>query len=349
MTIKQVAERAGVGIATVSRTLHNSSQVSPETAARVRRAMEDLGYRPNTNAQSLVSGRSHMLGLVVSDITNPFFPELIQGFQDVALQHGYDVFVASTGYDSGRMSHCVGRMIERTVDGVAIMTSEIDRALTDQLASRNVPLVFLDVGKVRMGVSNIKVDYAGGIAEAVDHLCRLGHTRIAFISGPMTLKSARERRAAFVECLRQAGREELVAEGNHKVDGGVKAIEELLSLRNPPTAILTSNDLTAIGALHGIREAGLRVPGDISVVGFDDIAMAEFTEPPLTTVRLLRTELARISCCALLRSIAENGEGAEFRMGTHLVIRESTAEAVERRPVQMKELKPATAEVEQAG
>ncbi|MGA2182429.1 MAG: LacI family DNA-binding transcriptional regulator [Bryobacteraceae bacterium] len=325
-TIGEVAKRAGVGIATVSRTLHDNPRVSPETAARVRRVMEELGYRPNTNAQSLVSGRSRMFGLVVSDITNPFFPELVKGFQDLASQNGYDVLVASTNYDTARMAMSVGRMIERKVDGVAIMTSEIDRALTDQLSSRNVPLVFLDVGKVSKGVSNVKVDYACGITEAVNHLLSLGHKHIAFVSGPAALTSARVRRTTFLSCLKQHGiSERLVEEGNHKIDGGVRAIARLLRRRDPPTAVLASNDQTAIGVLSGIRQAGLHVPDDISVVGFDDIDMAGFTEPPLTTVRLARTELADLACKALLASMRGSRMGRELRMTTSLVIRESTA------------------------
>jgi|ERR1035441_2727091 LacI family transcriptional regulator len=332
MTIKDVAQRAGVGIATVSRTLHGSPQVSPETAARVLKVIEELGYRPNTAAQSLVSGRSHMLGLVVSDITNPFFPELVKGFEDVALRNGYDVLVASTNYDPARTAQCVRRMIERKIDGVAIMTSEVDPSLTDTLARRKVPLVFLDVGRVGKGVSNVKVDYGAGIAEAVQHLSGLGHRRIAFISGPGRLASARERRDAFVSRLedpRLALREILIEEGNHKVDGGLEAMLRLLGRAPLPTAVIASNDLTAIGAMRAIRQWGLRVPEDISVVGFDDIQMAEFTEPPLTTVRLLRTEVARLACDALVQSIRTHGAGVEFRMGTSLVVRRSTAMALQ--------------------
>ncbi len=325
-TIEEVAKRAGVGIATVSRTLHNSPRVSPDTAARVRRVMDELGYRPNTHAQSLVSGRSRMFGLVVSDITNPFFPELVKGFQDLALQNGYDVLVASTNYDTARMAQSVERMIGRKVDGVAIMTSEIDRGLIDQLSSRDVPLVFLDVGKVGMGVSNIKVNYAHGVTEAVNHLLSLGHSRIAFISGPANLKSARLRRTTFLRCLRSHGiMDRLVEESNHKVDGGLRAIAKLLDRPNPPTAVLASNDLTAIGVLSGVRQAGLRAPEDISVVGFDDIGMAQFTEPPLTTVRLAREQLADLACRALLASMGGRKKGSELRMSTSLVIRESTA------------------------
>src|SRR5260370_17151919 len=181
MTIKQVAKRARVSIATVASTLHNSASVSPETAECVRRAIKPFDYHPDTNAQTLVSGRSRILGLVVSYITTPFFPELIRGFQDVALENGYDVLIAVTNYESTRMSHSVGRMIDRKTDGVAIMTSEMDRSLIDQLASRNVPLVFLDVGKVRKGVCNIKVDYPQAITQALKHPPDLPHNRITFI------------------------------------------------------------------------------------------------------------------------------------------------------------------------
>jgi LacI family transcriptional regulator len=341
MTIKDVAQRAGVGIATVSRTLHGSSQVSPETAARVLKVVEELGYQPNTTAQSLVSGRSHMLGLVVSDITNPFFPELVKGFEDVALQNGYDVLVASTNYDPARTALCVRRMIERKIDGVAIMTSEVDPSLTDTFARRKVPLVFLDVGRVGKGVSNVKVDYGEGIAQAVEHLSGLGHNRIAFISGPSLLASARERRDMFITRLQDPSfgprREVLIEEGNHRVDGGLEAMRRLLEREPRPTAVIASNDLTAIGAMRAIRQQGLRVPEDISVVGFDDIQMAEFTEPPLTTVRLLRTEVARLACDALLQSIRTHGAGVEFHMGTALVVRSSTAKALQprdRRPAE---------------
>jgi DNA-binding LacI/PurR family transcriptional regulator len=333
MTIEQVAKRAKVSISTVSRTVHGSGPVDPATAERVWRAIKELDYHPNTAAQSLVSGRSRMLGLVVSDITNPFFPELIRGFQDIALQNGYDVLVNSTNYDNSRTALCVRRMIDRKVDGVAIMTSEMDRTLTDQLSNRKVPLVFLDVGKVRNGVSNISVDYSQGIAQAADHLRALNHVRIAFIGGPSTLQSARLRRDSFLQCLRERGVEahpELIEEGNHKIDGGLSAITRLLQRQHPPTAVLCSNDLTAIGALRGARQAGYRVPQDLSVVGFDDIDMAQFTEPPLTTVRLQRSELASLACNALFQSIRGDMEGAEFPMGTHLIIRESTAKAARR-------------------
>jgi len=330
MKIQQVARRAGVSTATVSRTINNPSLVSPQTAKRVWKAIEALRYYPNTQARSLVSGRSRMLGLIVSDITNPFFPELIKGFEDVAIHHGYEILISSTNYDSARMAICVRRMLERKVEGVAIMTSEMDDRLVDQFAHRNVPMVFLDVGPPGDRTSNIVVDYAMGINEAVDHLLSLGHRRIGFIGGPPGLKSARIRRDAFLRSLGHHGVDlgaPLVEAGDHTVDGGLAAMTRVLGSKCAPTAMLASNDLTAIGMLRGVRRAGLVVPQDISIVGFDDIRLAEFTEPPLTTVRLSRQELAERAFHALLSNLDGQPRRPESKVETHLVVRETTCPA----------------------
>lgn len=328
MKIQEVARRAGVSIATVSRTINNSSVVDPKTAKRVWKAVEELGYYPNSQARSLVSGRSRIIGLIVSDITNPFFPELIKGFEDVAIHNCYEILVSSTNYDSARMAVCVRRMLERKVEGVAIMTSEMDKHLVDQLAHRNVPMVFLDVGPTGEGISHVEVDYAMGVNEAVEHLLSLGHRRIGFISGPLGLKSARIRRTAFLRSLNRYGIDEdkrLVEEGDHTVDGGLSAMTRMLAAGGLPTAVLASNDLTAIGTMRAVRRAGLLVPQDISVVGFDDIRLAEFTEPPLTTVRLPRNELAELAFGALIRNVGGQTKGkSDGKLETHLVIREST-------------------------
>jgi DNA-binding LacI/PurR family transcriptional regulator len=331
MNIKQVAKKARVSTATVSRIINGSSAVRPKTAQRVRQAIRALNYYPNTHARTLVSGRSRILGLIISDISNPFFPELVKGFEDVALQNNYEVILTNTNYDSTRMASCVQRMLERKAEGVAIMTSEMNRQLIDELSRRGVPIVFLDVGSVRNRISNICVDYAQGIHEAVDHLCALGHRRIGFISGPLALKSARTRRSSFLECLKQydlAKEDTLIVEGNHKIDGGELAMYRLLQLKRAPTAVLTSNDLTAFGALRAIHHARLRVPEDISIVGFDDIELSQFTQPPLTTIRLPRTELGRIAFDALFRILrGDSQKGAEYRIETHLVVRSSTSAA----------------------
>ena len=335
MGIREVAKRAKVSTATVSRTMNSAAFVDPETAARVWEAIRELNYYPDLQARSLVSGKSRIFGLIVSDITNPFFPELVKGFEDVAVRHGYEVMVSSTNYDSGRMGLAVRRMLERKVEGVGIMTSEMEPALINELVRREVPTVFLDVGEVHHFISNIRVDYATGINRAVDHLLSLGHSRIGFISGPLRLKSARVRRSAFLQYLTEAGileDDELVTEGDHTIDGGLNAMSRLLQLPDPPTAVLASNDLTAIGAMSAVRRHGWSVPRDVSVIGFDDIHFSEFIEPPLTTVRVSRTELAETAFRALLNHNQPEVEGTvvhgvEYSITTTFVIRSSTAVA----------------------
>jgi DNA-binding LacI/PurR family transcriptional regulator len=328
MNIKQVAARAKVSTATVSRTINQSALVRPDTAERIWEIIRELGYYPNTQARALVSGRSRIFGLIISDIANPFFPELIKSFEDSAITHGYEVITANTDYKSERMTICVRRMIERKVDGVAIMTSELDRHLLEELAKRRVPIVFLDVGKVRPRISNISVDYDKGIREAVQHVISLGHRRIGFISGPLTLKSARTRRSAFLSCFREFGiadAHRTVIEGNHRIDGGQNSTRQMLSQPKPPTAVLTSNDLTAIGTLYAITSSGLRVPEDISVIGFDDIEMSQFTHPPLTTVRLSRQELGKRAFDALYQAVEDlEADGQEIKVSTELLLRGST-------------------------
>jgi LacI family transcriptional regulator len=167
MNIKEVAERASVSTATVSRTINGSDLVKPRTAEKIWRVIRELGYYPSTQARALVSGKSRMLGLIISDIVNPFFPELVKSFEFAATHHGYEVIVANTDYNPERTTNCVRRMIERQVDAVAIITSEIEPHLIDELSKRRLPIVFLDVGKLRPLISNISVEYDKGIREAV--------------------------------------------------------------------------------------------------------------------------------------------------------------------------------------
>ena len=328
MNIKEVARLAKVSTATVSRTINGSDKVTPETSERVRRAIEQLGFYPNTWARALGSGRSSLYGLIISDITNPFFPELVKSFEDIAVQNGQEVLVANTNYDPARAELCVRRMLQRKVDGVAMMTSEMDPRFITEFQNREIPLVFLDTGNAQKLTSNILVDYASGIDAAVEHIIGLGHTEIAFISGPVTLRSAVIRREAFIGCLKRTGLGAgLMEQGNHKVDGGHEAMTRLLNRKKRPTAVLTSNDMTAIGALGAIHEKGLRVPEDISLVGFDDIQITAFTQPALTTVRLSRDEIARVAFRALYSVRQGDGKGAEYRVVTRLVLRGSTGPA----------------------
>src|ERR671916_1608302 len=180
-SIRDVARAAGVSTATVSHVVNNTRFVSEEVRARVLVAVERCGYYPNAHARSLASGRSHTLGLLISDISNPFFPELVKSIETTAFEHGYDVVLSNTNYDPERTSHYVRRLIERKVAGVALMTSELDAGLVEELARRAVAVVFLDLGSPGLHMSNLCVDYESGIEEAIRPLVALGHREIAFV------------------------------------------------------------------------------------------------------------------------------------------------------------------------
>src|SRR5215472_8522913 len=293
MDIREIARRAKVSTATVSRAINRIPTVDPQLAKRVWKVVDELGYYPNTQARALVSGRSRIFGLVVSEITNPFFPEIVQTFEDLAVQNNYDVLLSSTVHDPKRMEIAVRRIIERRVDGVAILTFGMEEALLQNLRFRKVPLVFVDVAPSAPGVSNIRIDYQHGIRQAVQHLAALRHKRIAFVSGPLQLLSAVARKDAYELAMREIGLEshrDLLYEGDHTMDAGMRALKHFFEMRNPPTALLCSNDMTAIGVIREAYDDGVRIPEELSVVGFDDIRIAEFTTPPLTTVQMSQSE-----------------------------------------------------------
>ena len=334
MDIKAIARRAKVSIATVSRTINRVPTVDPQLAKRVWRVVDELGYFPNSAARSLVSGRSRVFGLIVQEITNPFFPEIVQTFEDLAVQHNYEILLTSTVHDSKRMELSVRRMIERRVDGVAILTFGLEEALIEHLRFRKVPLVFVDVGPDLPGVSNICINYKSGIRQAVQHLAALRHTRIAFVTGPLHLKSAVARRRAFEASMKEIDLDPtLIAVGDHTLEGGMRALAELAGQRNPPTAVLCSNDMTALGVMREAYHRGIEVPRQLSVVGFDDIRLAQFVIPPLTTVQMSQHELARIAFDALMKDIEREQPKTgktDYEMNTSLVLRDSTALAPNR-------------------
>ena len=338
--IRDVARAANVSVATASRTINNVPTVNAAMAARVREAIRDLNYYPNTQARALVSGRSRLFGLLVSDITNPFFPELIKRFEAAAVRHGYELLIGSTNYDSV-LQHCLRRMIERNVDGVAIMTFGVEDPVLEELSSRNIPMVFVDIPQEVFTPAEsptspfhpdtLMVDYLHGMQQAVEHLVALGHCDIGFISGPLAQHSASLRRVAFFASMHAAGctpQERFVIEGDHQLEGGMFGMTQLLNTPDPPTAVLCSNDLTAIGALRTLHKRGLRVPEHMSVVGFDNIHLAAFVNPALTTVNMSQTEIADGAIAALLARIDSLDPVARppsRPISTALVLRETTA------------------------
>lgn len=327
--IRAVALHAGVSIATVSRVINHVPTVAPALAARVWSVVTELNYFPNTQARALVSGRSRLLGLIVSDITNPFFPELIQEFEQVAVERGYEILIASTSYERTRMEQCARRMLERKVDGVAVMTFGMNEFLFDRFAADNIPVVFIDAAPSRPLSSVLAVDYRAGIYEGVQHLAVLGHHNIGFISGPLRLRSAEARKLAFLDCLRSTGikvNPTWIVEGGHTLDGGRDAMQAILRQPPWPTAILCSNDVSAIGVQHALFGANLKVPDDFSLIGFDDIHLAEYTIPPLTTVRMSCKDLAAKAVSGLLAYLqpADSKPESSTKIVTRLIVRQTT-------------------------
>ncbi len=327
--IRSVAAHAKVSIATVSRTINHVATVDPVLAARVWKAVHELNYFPNTQARALVSGRSRMLGLIVSEITNPFFPELIREFEQVAVAQGYELLIGSTDYDPRKMEDCARRMLERKVDGVAIMTFGFEEALVERFADEDIPVALIDVAPASARGSRLSVDYSAGIREGIQHLAVLGHRKIGFISGPLHLHSAAARLSVFHDCLRATGitpQKQWIVEGDHTLDGGRDAMNKILALKDWPTAILCSNDMTAIGVQHALFEADLKVPADFSLIGFDDIHLAEYTIPPLTTVRMSCRDLAQAAITSLLAHVqpGDTKPAPIAQVTTKLIVRQTT-------------------------
>jgi LacI family transcriptional regulator len=335
MDIREIAKRARVSTATVSRTINHVPTVHAALAKRVWKVVEELGYYPNSQARALVSGKSRTFGLIVSEITNPFFPAIVQSFEDLAVKNNYEILLSSTIHDPARMALAVRRMIERRVDGVAVLTFGMEESLTEDLRYRNVPLVFVDVELAKPRVSTIHINYKNGIRQAIEHLSALGHTQVAFIRGPIHLRSASARQVAFEESMQEIGlpiTPQFIVVGDHTMEGGMLALMELIKLPRRPSAVLCSNDMTAIGVMRKAYDCGLTIPDELSVVGFDDIPMAQFTTPPLTSVQMSQTLLAEYAFKSLLSSVeagSTSGSASNHELVTNLVVRKTTARPVE--------------------
>jgi LacI family transcriptional regulator len=322
-----VAERAGVSAATVSHFLNKTRYISPETQQRVLEVIQELNYHKNAHARRLAQSRSDLFGLIISEIANPFFPEIIKGFQSAAWERGYEMLLCNTEHDPLHMRAAVRKMIESDVRGVAIMTSALGREVAADLTSHQVGLVYYNLGPAEKLVSNIRIDYSQGISQAISYIIDLGHRQVAVIAGPRTNRTAVSLQDAIVDGLKQRGlHPSPVLESDYKIDGGVSAVSALLGQPPFPTTILCGNDLTAMGAMSALEEVGIRVPEDVSVIGFDDIFFARLARPPLTTIHIPRERLGRLAFEALEKmDRSKRQRGTERVVETSLVVRKSTA------------------------
>ncbi|NOT48555.1 MAG: LacI family DNA-binding transcriptional regulator [Acidobacteria bacterium] len=329
MRIKDIAREAGVSTATVSHVINKTKYVADETRERVEGAIKKFDYHPNTHAQSLALGRSKMIGLLVSDISNPFFPEIIKSVEAAVFESGYSLILLNTNYETDRAVDYLRRLIQMRVAGVIMMTAEFDEELIKEAKRKKISIVFHDLGVVGAKMSNIILDYAAGIDEAVRHLVSLGHRRIAHIAGAHELYSAVVRQDAFVDSMKRHLPDEpepKVYEGDFRFEGGRAAATRMLAESERPTAVVVANDLMALGAMQELKAAGLRVPYDMSIIGFDDISFASLSEPALTTVCSPRVEIGRRAVEALLLTVERpHQRGVEVRIPTYLIKRDSTA------------------------
>jgi LacI family transcriptional regulator len=325
MSLAEVAKRAGVSVATVSRVLNNMNIVTSATRARVMKAAAELKYEPNLHARSLARGSSRTIGIIVSNMENPFFFDIFHTLQSDVHARGYEVVVANTNYNPQQLVTSIRLMIGWRVAGLAAIVSEMDEALIRVIADSRIPTVFYDVGTPMKNITNVRVDYRRGTHRLVEYLHTLGHRRMTFVGHHASLRPIDERRQSFLESVSQLGCEAVGSvAGTDDLEGGRQAAHELLSSGAKPTAIVCVNDFMALGVLHYLRERHIQVPQDVSVTGFDNIKLAEFCFPPLTTVQIPRERIGHTVCDHLFPGSHKTGGGREILINPELVVREST-------------------------
>jgi len=329
MNLEQVARRAKVSTATVSRVLNNASVVKTSTRARVLKAIEELKYHPNLHARNLAGGKSKTIGMIVSNMENPFFFDIFKTVESDAHAAGYEVVIANTDYRSEQLVSSIRLMIGRRVAGLAVVVSEMAPELIGELTDSGIPVVFYDVGAPRMNISNIRVNYRRGIDKVIDYLYSMGHRKLGFVGHHATLGPISERVTPVLDAAaRYAGLEVRTVADADTMDGGRLAARALLTSGERPTAIVCVNDVMAVGALRAVRELGLRVPEDISVTGFDNVKLSEFCYPALTTVHIPRDTIGHGICETLLaKSDRPVVADHEMLIDPEFVLRDSTGPA----------------------
>jgi DNA-binding LacI/PurR family transcriptional regulator len=326
MTLQEVARRARVSTATVSRVLNGTAGVKNSTRSRVLKAIKELNYSPNLHARVLAGARSRSIGVIVSNIENPFFLDIYKAVEAGAHAGGYDLVMANTDYSSERLVSSIRLMVGRRVAGLAVIVSEMDAAAMQELSGETIPVVFYDVGTPSRNITNIRVDYGSGMHKLASYLCSLGHRRFGFVGHHANLGPIRERLRAVGDATgRYPDLEAETATDADTLEGGRRAARALLDRFPRLTALVCVNDVMAVGALRELRGRGRRVPEDVSVTGFDNVTLAQFAVPSLTTMHIPRDEIGRAICDCLMSD--EVPAGREVIIEPELVVRDSTGPA----------------------
>lgn len=331
VSIKDIARAANVSHPTVSRALSHSPLVKGETAERIRRIATDLGYRPSAIARSLVTKKTKTIGVVVTTIADPFIADVISGVEETANDHGYSVFLANSNANPDREVKVVHSFHERRVDGILVTASRVGALYIPLLSQLKVPIVLINnqhPDEPDEFIYSVMIDNIKASTQVMEHLIGLGHRRIAYIGDQGGFQSDTERFAGYRQALDFAGYPslpELIVHGDGKPEGGRRAMEKLLALPQPPTAVFCYNDMSALGALRAIHQHGLKVPDDISIVGFDDLAIASYTSPLLTTVGQPKQQMGRMAMETMLKILSGVDSKTNIKVEGKLLIRESTA------------------------
>jgi LacI family transcriptional regulator len=331
-TIREVAESAGVSYATVSHVINNTRLVSRETRERVLTAMEQLNYRPNALARSLRQGKTNTIGLVLPDSANPFFAEISRGIEDEAFKKGYSVFLCNTELDIQRELFYVDVLSKKQVDGIIFVAAGDQADSLDFLLRRNMPVVMIDRDVPNVEVDAVLTDHQLGGFLATHHLIELGHKRIACIAGPSSITPSAERITGYRKAIEEAGipyDTNLIIRGDYHAQSGMEITHSILKMNPRPTAIFALNDLMALGALRAAAEADCSVPDDLAVVGYDDLEIARFTNPPLTTISQPKKAIGAQAINLLVDRISHKSRPpSRLVLPPELVVRRSTQSLV---------------------
>jgi LacI family transcriptional regulator len=332
-TIKDVARKAGVSIATVSYVINRSRYVSPDLTERVMKAIEDVGYYPDSVARSLKSKRTSTIGLIVPDNANPFFAEIAKGVEDAGYEAGFSVLLCNSNAMVEREQAYIDLLLSKRVDGVIIAPTSLSIEPVKFLVDLGIPVAVFYRESGNLDVDSLRIDNLDGAYRATRHLIDLGHRRIACIRPASPDTPSGQRTIGFQKAMEEAGLEcaaELMPQGNNRISGGEAGARALIESGQPFSAIFSTNDAMAIGAMRALRDAGYRIPDDVSLVGFDDIILARYSEPPLTTIAQPKQEAGAMAFQRILERIQNRHPGGprEFVLETNLIQRRSTASYV---------------------
>ena len=331
--MREVAEHAGVSVTTVSHVVNNTRAVNPDTRKRVEEAMRILGYQPNVVARSLRRGKTHTIGIILPDSANTYFAEVVRGVEDTSFSHGYSVILCNSDNDLDKERLYTNVLLEKQVDGSIIVAAGLSSENIRNLLAREIPLVLVDRRVPEVDADYVLTDNQGGGRLATSHLIDRGHRAIACIAGPEGVKLSSDRIAGYQQALEQAGiaiQPQLILRGDFQYQSGYHAAQRLFGNRSMPTAIFACNDLMAIGAYRFAHEKGLRIPDQLSIVGFDDIRLAAYAYPPLTTIRQSKHTMGASAAKLLLERMTNRELAPRLEiLETQLVIRQSTAQIVQ--------------------